>query len=421
MADLNDRDMLSQEEIDALLRAAQEGAPPEPSAPEQAMIGERGDVRPSPDGASTADERHRSADGQDRSLETIEADVLGEIGNISFGSASTALSQILNQKVEITTPFVEVIETRDFEQYFPYPLVAVLVDYTEGLSGTNALVLRARDASIIADLMMGGDGTTAKEAIDDLALSAIQEAMNQMMGSAATAMSQIFGGRVNISPPVAKFADKPTEEALFPLSAEKTLVRVAFRLKIGTLVDSTIMQLIPVPFAKGLVVRLMNGTASDAASASQSLPPSEPSPSSAGSPQSGTSSVDRPLQNASRSASPREQNDRLTGTGDVQPVVFPDLSAAHGGVSAEPDNLKLLLDVPLEVTVELGRTKRLIRDILALSPGSIVELDKLAGEPVDILVNHKLIARGEVVVIDENFGVRVTQIVSAWERLGSIE
>ncbi|CAM3377236.1 flagellar motor switch phosphatase FliY [Hydrogenibacillus schlegelii] len=432
MADEKNRDLLSQEEIDALLRAVQDDAGTDvpPSAPEVAA-----------------------------ELDGLEADVLGEIGNISFGSASTALSQILNQKVEITTPMVSVVETAALYDDLPYPLVAVFVDYTEGLQGTNALLLRARDAAVIASLMMGGDGTGVGDDLGELELSAVQEAMNQMMGSAATAMSEVFGGRVNISPPQARFMERPTDEGLWPLSEERRLVRVAFRLKIGRLVDSSIMQLVPLPFAKALVARLLGGAAEPAGDA-PAPDAVAPSSSGAGKPPEAGGSPDVPeagyggtersgvgrapggeaARPSARVASVGGEAPRSAGAGRaeapsggaagapsggpagarVQPVVFPDLSAS-APVGAGSETLQLLLDVPLEVTVELGRTKRLIKDILSLAPGSIIELDKLAGEPVDIYVNHKRIARGEVVVIDENFGVRVTEIISPWERLGTLE
>jgi len=105
---------------------------------------------------------------------------------------------------------------------------------------------------------------------------------------------------------------------------------------------------------------------------------------------------------------------------NVQTAQFTDLSQ-YAQASEENPNLNLLLDIPLKVTVELGRTQKQVKDILDMSPGTIIELDKLAGEPVDILVNNKLIAKGEVVVIDENFGVRVTDIVSTWDRIQKLK
>ncbi|MED5012765.1 flagellar motor switch phosphatase FliY, partial [Geobacillus stearothermophilus] len=191
----------------------------------------------------------------------LEQDALGEIGNISFGSSATALSMLLNQKVEITTPNVSVIERTRVADEFPRPYVAVQVNYTEGFLGTNLLVIEQRDAAIIADLMLGGDGTAPDSALGEIQLSAVQEAMNQMMGSAATSMSTVFGKRVDISPPTIHLLDLSEGKGLEYLPDEDFLIKVSFRLKIGTLIDSNIMQLLPVDFAKELVTYLLGAAA----------------------------------------------------------------------------------------------------------------------------------------------------------------
>lgn len=374
-------DMLSQDEIDALLNGGS----------------------PSSSGATETEEY----------LSSIERDALGEIGNISFGSAATALSTLLNQKVDITTPTVTVVKRTELKDEFPIPHVAVQVTYTEGIEGANLLVIRKTDAQIIADLMLGGEGTNPSPDFGELQLSAVGEAMNQMMGSASTSMSTIFNKKVDISPPKIDFLDVESNTSLIP--DEEILVKVSFRLKVGELIDSNIMQLIDAEFSKDLVHKLMNPEpvvekepVADYVPQEEVVPPSAP--------------VDHYQERVHSEPRNHPQPAYQSQMRDVsiQPASFSDF----GDYETNPrdtKNLDMLLDIPLQVTVELGRTKKTIKDILEMSQGSIVELDKLAGEPVDIFVNQKMIAKGEVVVIDENFGVRVTEILSQRDRLEKLK
>ncbi|MCR8848653.1 flagellar motor switch phosphatase FliY [Rossellomorea sp. SC111] len=383
-------DMLSQDEIDALLRGSAE--PEEESA-------DRKEIKMSD------------------YISSIEEDALGEIGNISFGSSATALSTLLNQKVEITTPKVTIINKNYLEEEFPHPYVAIQVQYTEGFSGVNLLVIKQSDASIIADLMLGGDGRNPSGDLGEIQLSAVQEAMNQMMGSAATSMSTVFSKKVDISPPSIDLMYIPKGEGEENLPDQDLLVKVSFSLKIGDLIDSNIMQLLPLSFARSLVDELMNGSATEevaAASApSMEAPKVDPEPAYSGIAESThTSHQSHPQHLGGQSGQ--------TEPVHVQPATFSNFEPAALG-QQESKNLNMLLDIPLQVTVELGRTNRSVRDILELSSGSIIELDKLAGEPVDILVNSQLMAKGEVVVIDENFGVRITDIVSQSDRIKKLK
>ncbi|KFZ43332.1 flagellar motor switch phosphatase FliY [Anoxybacillus flavithermus] len=378
-------DMLSQDEIDALLRGIDED--------------------PMPSSTMSIDEV----------LTPIEQDALGEIGNISFGSSATALSMLLNQKVEITTPSVSLIERARVAEEFPHPYVAIQVSYTEGFLGTNLLVIKQSDAAIIADLMMGGDGTNPPAFMDEIQLSAVQEAMNQMMGSAATSMSTIFSKKVDISPPSLHLLDLSEGEGFEYLPPDDVLVKVSFRLKVGNLIDSNIMQLLPIHFAKELVENLLNPS-STKAQTSATINTNEPRQTA---PSAQTQPAPSPAQQMQKEAPQHFGTGAVQQPVNVQPVAFASFEPAPLP-EAESRNLDMLLDIPLQVTVELGRTKRSVQDILGLSSGSIIELDKLAGEPVDILVNNKLIAKGEVVVIDENFGVRVTSIISQSDRLNKL-
>jgi len=452
------RDMLSQDEIDALLRANN--------------LTEDGDAETEMDVASY--------------LSAFEQDALGEIGNITFGTAATALSTLLNQKVDITTPTVSMIRRNQLEQEFPKPHVAVHVEYTDGFQGINMLIIRSEDAAIIADLMMGGSGKPETLELSELHLSAVQEAMNQMMGSAATSMSTIFNKFVNISPPGIDLLDFGTGQGSDTLPQDvDMLVKISFRLKVGDqgeLIDSSIMQLLPVDFAKQMLDMILGtnseDTQAEVASASavaapvmESPEPAAPPPPQTAAPQPQSTQPQstppvyesqQPMyqqpgpeafaQNGQQMMNPpgyppypypyppypyppqyqqpqapaQQVPQHFGGYGiqpnqtSVKPAQFSALQHGTGAVG-DDQNLGLLLDIPLQVTVELGRTKKLIREILELSPGSIIQLDKLAGEPVDILVNNKLVAKGEVVVIDENFGVRVTDIISQFERVQKLQ
>ncbi|RJR10138.1 flagellar motor switch phosphatase FliY [Candidatus Parcubacteria bacterium] len=358
---------------------------------------------------------------------TLEQDALGEIGNISFGSSATALSTLLNQKVEITTPKVSLLEKQQLEAEFPDPYVAIRVNYTEGFTGSNILVVEQRDAAIIADLMLGGSGENPSREFDEIHLSAVQEAMNQMMGSAATSMSTVFSKKIDISPPAVLLIDFKEGEGKEQMPEDNLLVKVAFSIRIGKLIDSSIMQILPFPFAKELVKELLkkDKKVEEPAVSSSTVPPS-PVPK-----QENMASMEHRTEETSYAYS-QHAPDNITyqqperkaqqaaakpaQTVNVQPAVFSSFETTTVA-DAEPNNLNMLMDIPLQVTVELGRTRRSVKDILELSSGSVIELDKLAGEPVDILVNNKLIAQGEVVVIDESFGVRVTDIVSQTDRI----
>ncbi|USY54160.1 flagellar motor switch phosphatase FliY [Bacillus sp. 1780r2a1] len=371
-------DMLSQDEIDALLKGTS-SLDPMPSS-------------------SNIEESEIS-----KHFTEMERDALGEIGNISFGSSATALSTLLNQKVDITTPYVSLIHKEELKEEFPNPHVAVEVHYTEGISGRNLLVIKQSDAAIIADLMLGGDGKNPGELLDEIKQSAVQEAMNQMMGSAATSMSTIFQKKVDISPPSLDILDLPEGEGANLLEGDDVLVKVSFNLKVGTLIDSNIMQLLSLPFAKGLVNELLNPVAHE--EEEDEIIQEAPS---------------QPLEN--HVSEPLQQEPVMPAAPvNVQPVAFSSFDGNEMPSQPETRNLGMLLDIPLQVTVELGRTKRTVKEILEMSSGSIIELDKLAGEPVDILINSKLIAKGEVVVIDENFGVRVTDIVSQRDRINKLK
>lgn len=405
----NENNPLSQDEIDALLSITDD------------------DID---DDVDTTEEEIKGEDVSDY-LSPIEADALGEIGNISIGSSATTLSTLLNHKVSITTPTITIIKKPELYDSFSFEHVHVTVNYVEGFVGQNIFVVQKEDAAIISDIMLGGDGTDPDIELSEIHLSAVQEVMNQMMGSAATSMSTIFNKLVNISPPSIELKDALSDDTIVKEMDEEVFVKVAFQLKVGELIDSSIMQLIPFPFAYDLVAELLQISGADVQSEEEAIteqPDVEQSKEEVSAIAEET--IIEPLESDDTfmrefsEEKPIEQQvigqSYVSEQSDVKKANFSTFEQPKL-TDHEQRNLDLLLDVPLKVTVELGRTKRPIKDILDLSTGSIIELDKLAGEPVDILVNETLVAKGEVVVIDENFGVRVTDIISQSARIMSLQ
>ena len=384
-------DMLSQEEINALLG----------------------------DSASSSDEdNNASASFKNEILTNKNRDILGEVGNISMGTAATTLSALLNHKVEISTPTVSMIYPKDLSSKYDKPCVGLKINYKEGLIGSNLLILKQEDVKIIANLMMGGDGnvTLDEEGLTDLDLSAISEAMNQMVGSSSTSLSSMLGYKIDIDTPQA-FILKLDDDTFFEdlTSTDEHLVCNSFRMVVQDLIDSEIMQLLPIEFAESIIQKL---TATEEPEAEPVQPSPEPTPV----PQpvaqpSPQPMVPPPQPMVQPMAQPMQSqtSNIMHSNVNVQTAQFQSFDMTE--LAQQKENITIIRDVPLEVTVELGRTRKPIKEILEFNPGTIIELDKLAGEPIDILVNGKFIARGEVVVIDENFGVRVTDIISTEDRI----
>lgn len=495
--------MLSQDEINALLQGMDlsdtaDGSDTAAPAPESSTADNN-------DNGYVTDTKPTIGDGE--VLTDVEKDAIGEVANISMGSSATTLYSLVNRKVNITTPVVTLATWNTLLDSYEKPCVFIQIKYTQGLDGTNILVLKEHDVKVITDLMMGGDGTNTDGELGELHLSAISEAMNQMMGSAATSLSTLLQTVIDISPP---------ESSLFDLTEVKdgkeispflggTFVKIAFRMQIDDLVDSTIMQLYPIDFAKKLVETFINtqmssldGTAEEqptqvkdsaseqnmqgsAAMAGTTDHMTQPGMDSMG--QQGSMNMNgmnqmgmnpmgnmgmnqvgstpmgmngmnqmggmnmsqmgmnqmgmnqmgnmngmNPMGNTPMGMNGMNQMGNMNGMGmmnqmgmmgmpgqnvqnvNVQPAQFQSFSNDNTGMTGQ-ENIGLIKDVPLEVTVELGRTTKSISDILDFSPGTIIELDRIAGEPIDVLVNGKFVAKGEVVVIEESFGVRITEII----------
>ena len=356
---------------------------------------------------------------QNTSLTDNEKDAIGEIANISMGTAATTLFSLVNRKVEISTPVVSLATWDDIVEAYERPCVFIRIAYTVGLDGNNLLILKENDVKIITDLMMGGDGTNTDGELGELHLSAICEAMNQMMGSAATSLSSMLNKTIDISPPHADLIDlqENVDEGTIDEFLKNPFVKISFKMEIGDLVNSTIMQLYPISFAKEMCASITQNMEQDAA-ANASVTPQpeakpEPQPTPQPAPQQTMQSqpmMGQPMQGQPMMGQPMMSQPMMGQPVNVQPAQFQpfmgDLSAAF-----QKENIDLIMDVPLEVTVELGRTSKSIQEILDFAPGTIIELNKIAGEPIDVLVNGKYVAKGEVVVIEESFGVRITEII----------
>ncbi|MCR4655310.1 MAG: flagellar motor switch phosphatase FliY [Lachnospiraceae bacterium] len=425
---------LSQDEINALLNG---------------MMG--GDDDSSSDTSGGFEASSGSGSSPDESLLTdIEKDAIGEVANISMGTSATTLNNLVNQKVNITTPVVELATWDQIVEDYERPCVFVKIKYTVGLDGTNIMVLKEEDVKIITDLMMGGDGTNIDDELSELHLSAISEAMNQMMGSSATSLSSMLGKMIDISPPEASRVELENLD-IGDVSSflNGTFVKITFRMQIGELIDSKIMQLYPVDFAKDLYNYFMSSQDPGGSQPEPAPAPAPPPPPPAPAPMPAQpQQMDMSMQQGMNmgTGQPMMQQGMNMGMGqpmmqqgmnmgqpmmggqmmgapmmgqpmmqqpnlNIQPASFQAFSSDVNALQSQ-ENISLIKDVPLEVTVELGRTSKAISDILDFAPGTIIELDRIAGEPVDVLVNGKMVARGEVVVIEENFGVRVTEIIT---------
>ncbi|MDF2944500.1 MAG: hypothetical protein K0S01_3358 [Herbinix sp.] len=392
--------MLSQEEINALLN-----------------------------GMNTGDS---DSGAEKQELTEAEKDAIGEISNISMGTAATTLFSLVNQRVNITTPVVEYATWKDIVNSYDRPCVFIQIYYEDGLDGNNILILKEKDVKVITDLMMGGDGTNFDGELTELHLSAISEAMNQMMGSAATSISSMLEKRVNISPPTSAVVDlyENMNGENIAEFLQGSFVRVSFHMEIGDLVDSVLMQLYPFDFARDLYRQFVQATSMEPdiptrpplentskkaqAPTPMNVAPQEapqPIPMQMQQPQGYNPYANMQMQYPNQGGMPMAMPYMMPTMQDVnvQPVQFAPFAPNMSGV-VQPENIDLLMDVPLEVTVELGRTSKSIKEILDFAPGTIIELNRLAGEPIDVLVNGKFVAKGEVVVMEEAFGIRVTEI-----------
>lgn len=428
--------MLSQDEINALLNGMDlsgEGAEGDGQETASTLQPTQNMVDSTPKGFGSTEEEGLLSD--------IEKDAIGEVANISMGSSATTLYSLVNRKVNITTPAVALARWDTLLEEYERPCVFIQIKYTQGLDGTNILILKEHDVKVITDLMMGGDGTNTDGELGELHLSAISEAMNQMMGSAATSLSTMLKMMIDISPPDASLLDLAqykSGEEISPFLGG-TFVKIAFRMQIDDLVDSSIMQLYPIEFAKKLVDTFISTQTGDVPEPAPTPMPAQQPAQDSSMNQMGMGQPDmngmgmnpmmnqmgmNPMMNQMGMNPMMNQmgmNPMMNQMGmeqmnmqnvNVQPAQFQSFSGNVNNIPGQ-ENIGLIIDVPLEVTVELGRTTKSISEILNFAPGTIIELERIAGEPIDVLVNGKFVAKGEVVVIDEeSYGIRVTEIIN---------
>ncbi|MEG2125346.1 MAG: flagellar motor switch phosphatase FliY [Hydrogenoanaerobacterium sp.] len=409
---------------------------------------------------------------QSSSLSPMEIDAIGEVLNISMGSAATAVSTMLDKQVVITTPKVKVETLESIKTGTLEPAIIVKITYTEGITGSNVMVFRQNDMQLILNQLMGIDEPPSPDFIfDELSMSAACEVMNQMMGASATALSKFLGKAINISTPTAVVMDgqKSFMDAV-GLEAEDEIVSVLFSLNIADVISSEFVSVLSKELAKEIINDFINKedeeNARAAAEHKASAPPMQqqapppmqqqapppmqqqaPPPMQQQAPPPMQQQVPPPMQppygyppqvpygyppQANYGYPPMQngyavpemvqQRVEQQAPLNVKPVQFADFNPAPvSGAAVMGGNMNLIMNVPLNVSIEIGKTKRKIKDIMNFTQGTVIELEKQAGAPVDIIVNGQLLAHGDVVVIDDNFGVRITEIVGTKELLQSLE
>ena len=421
----------------------------------------------------------------------MEIDAIGEIMNISLGSSATAVSNMLDHRVDITTPSVSVVPIEEFTLGELEPAIGIEIKYVSGLEGSNIMLLKRHDVKTIVEILMGTEISDEEFEFNDLTISAVCEVMNQMMGAASTALSDFLGRSVNISTPQSFTLDDLDQFEREHFQYDSGMVVVAkFMLSIENVLKSEFVNVMSVDLARELIAgfgvdlsdgegkgakseeevkpepstggaklsqeeieRLMSGGAPSApppaSSGSGKLSqeeierlmsggaPSAPPPASSGSGKLSQEEIEQLMSgmapSAAQAAPPRQPEPQQSSARpyeaagqympappayagqprviNTKPVQLPPLDVADKIGQEQAQNLELIMSVPLEVSVEIGRTRRKVEDILTFSKGSLVVLDKLAGDQVDLFVNGLCVARGDVVVIDDNFGIRITEVL----------
>lgn len=387
------------------------------------------------------------ANDENIEFSSYEIDAVGEILNISMGSAATAVSELLNAKVWITTPKVNVVKVGDLNYDNLEPAICVKIVYVEGITGLNMMVLKQNDVQLILNQLLGNPLVIDPDfQFDELNISAVSEVMNQMMGASATALSDLLGMTVDISVPMPYIIESASFGDLCEMDASETVVAVTFNLTVDGVMESEFMSVMSLPLAKtlsGKMIEKFSSPEEEETPAPAPAAPEAPAATAPAAPAAAPSAV------APQQAPPMQAPMQMPMGGEMpmqQPMYqmppqgaygYPNQYAAYGAYAPPPpvniqnaqlhqfdaidfgiptdqkDNLKLLMGVPLEISVEIGTAKRKVKDILEFQQGTIIELERQAGAPVDIVVNGNLIARGDVVVIDDNFAVRITEIVKS--------
>ncbi|NCC87702.1 MAG: flagellar motor switch phosphatase FliY [Clostridia bacterium] len=335
----------------------------------------------------------------------MEIDTIGEILNISMGAAATAVSTLLNKKVYITTPKVEVTTSGNFEFKALTPGVGVEINYIEGLSGVNVFVLKQEDVQKIVSILLQTEYDPNEEfTMDEISVSAICETMNQMMGSSSTALAQFLNRTVNISTPTPFEVDTDENFSKKYFNEFDDMIAVKFNINVEGVLDSEFASFMSFDFAKELLSSLFSSENNQSPTV-ESVPAPEPVQQEIQQP------VQQPVQQPTQK--PSNQSYAPQENYNISSASFQGFEKGQvDKLEERPENLKLIMSVPLKITVELGHSKKSIKDILEFANGSIIELNKQAGMPVDILVNGQKIAKGDVVVVEEYYGVRITEILN---------
>jgi len=386
-------------------------------------------------------------------LNDDQVDAIGEVLNMAMGSAATTLSQLVNKKISITSPMVDISDVEQIAADFEDNSIGVIIGYEGEIEGSSLLVVKKTDGSIIADLMMGGEGNPELP-FDELAMSALQEAMNQMMGASSTALASLLGGRIDIMPPqVLNFDEQPIVESLNQIASGNEAVEVLFDFTGENVFQTKLVMILSESVAQKMAAMAVNKAkamldAEESPSEISSTVPDEnlgaptqvggnvpqftgnvnqvivpPSPPQDSFQQQPSGYPPQPSQQNPYNYPPPPYGYPPPPTYQQQPQIqasqaqFQQLQPSPQGDSI---NIENLLNIPLELSVSLGDARMTLKDVLELRSGSVIELNKLAGEALEVRINDELIARGEVVVIDENFGIRITEIVSPKERLEKI-
>lgn len=408
--------------------------------------------------------------GKLTTLSGMQLDAIGEIMNISMGSAATAVSELLNAKVWITTPKVTVVQASELNYDRLEPAICVKIEYIKGLSGSNLMILKQDDVQLILNQLMGKPPVISPDfEFDELNISAVSEVMNQMMGASSTALSEFLGMGIDISTPTPYILSEINIADLQNYEQTDMVAAINFDLTIDGVIKSEFISVLDIDLAATLADRMIGGATSPEPIATEPAPAPAPAPQpvpqaatcSAGGNRSASGSCS--AGNTHAAGSTRSAGGGTCTSGDthatgstcaacstcatggyvctqgyygypnpamygqpVQPVMQPQPAVNYRNAqlaqfenfeaplgSEQKENLQLLMDVPLQISVEIGSTKKKIKDILEFSQGTIIELERQAGAPVDVMVNGNLIARGDVVVIDDNFAVRITEIVKS--------
>lgn len=429
------------------------------------------------------EEQDQQLGGQE-GMSSLEVDTIGEILNISMGSAATAISKLLDRQVVISTPTVEIRQFHSLDYAALEPAMMVKINYIQGISGANMMIFRQKDMQVILNLLMGNDEPPRDDFVfDELSMSAAGEVMNQMMGVSATALSEFLGRPINISTPEAYIVegDKTYQNAL-NIDEGSEIVGISLQLTINEVMDSSFASIMTISLAKEIVSTVMGKQEEEmqkiqpqatpaqtppaaeppvkhAEPAPAEAPAAAPPPAAAPAPQPAAPQEQMPLQQQAMPGYPPQGQQGYPpyppyGYGyGYPPMPYPPYQQGYPPQEAEayqqqtprqnpvnvkntqfpmfmpqtsptPDaggNMDLLMGVSLDVSVEIGKAKRKIREIMDFGQGTVIELNKQAGAPVDIVVNGRLLARGDVVVIDDNFGVRITEILGTKELMESLK